>query len=134
MEKRVFVTVGTTRFDHLIETVLGIRGQRLQLSLAAKGYTHLIVQSGKSPVDSTDLSASRLIVDQYDYKRTIKEDITSDDLVISHAGAGTCLEVLEAGKPLIIVVNEQLMDNHQTELAEKLGSDGHVEYCVCTGA
>jgi hypothetical protein len=38
--------------------------------------------------------------------------------------------VLEAEKPLIVVVNENLMNNHQTELAEKLGGDGYLEYCV----
>ena len=46
MGKSVFITVGTTRFDQLIETVLGAQDQRLQSKLAAKGYTHLLIQSG----------------------------------------------------------------------------------------
>ena len=46
MGKKVFITVGTTQFDQLIETVLGAQDQRLQLKLAAKGYTHLLIQSG----------------------------------------------------------------------------------------
>ena len=46
-------------------------------------------------------------------------------------GAGSCLEVLEAGKPLVVVVNEKLMDNHQIELAQQLYNDGHLLYCTC---
>lgn len=40
--------------------------------------------------------------------------------MISHAGAGTCIEVLQAEKTLAVIVNDSLMDNHQVELAEKL--------------
>ena len=66
------------------------------------------------------------------------QDMASADLIISHAGAGTCLEVLqlycllstvycllyytlyctflevlELGKPLVVIVNSRLMGNHQ---------------------
>ena len=66
----------------------------------------------------------------YDYKLSISEDIESADLVISHAGAGTCIEVLNAHKPLIVVVNESLMHNHQTELANQLTDDSHCLNCI----
>ena len=56
------------------------------------------------------------------------QDISSADMVISHAGAGTCIEVLQAAKPLLVIVNDDLMDNHQLELAQRLSEDGHLLY------
>lgn len=50
---------------------------------------------------------------------------------VSVIGAGSCLETLEKGKPLIVVINDKLMDNHQLELARQLHRDGYVLYCNC---
>ena len=50
-------------------------------------------------------------------------------MIIGHAGAGTCLEVLKARKPLIVVINEDLMGNHQLELAERLAQGQHLKFC-----
>lgn len=40
-------------------------------------------------------------------------------------GSGSIFETLHLGKPLIVVVNEDLMDNHQSELAEELARRNH---------
>uniref|UniRef100_A0ABI7VUV9 UDP-N-acetylglucosamine transferase subunit ALG13 n=1 Tax=Felis catus TaxID=9685 RepID=A0ABI7VUV9_FELCA len=66
------------------------------------------------------------------YKDSLKEDLEKADLVISHAGAGSCLETLENRKPLVVVINEKLMNNHQLELAKQLHKDGHLFYCTCS--
>ena len=47
-------------------------------------------------------------------------------------GAGTVLEVLEAGIPLVVAVNDTLMNNHQTELASKLCDDGYLQFGTCS--
>ena len=46
-------------------------------------------------------------------------------------GAGSVLETLQARKPLIVVINDLLMDNHQLELASQLAEDGHLYYATC---
>lgn len=48
--------------------------------------------------------------------------------IISHAGAGSCIDVLTRGKPLLVVINETLMANHQMELAEQLSRDNYLVY------
>ncbi len=53
--------------------------------------------------------------------------ITDADLVIGHCGAGTMLESLRAGKKVIAGINTELMENHQTELADELA---HAWYII----
>lgn len=42
-------------------------------------------------------------------------------------GSGTILDVLRSGRPLIVVPNPTLMDNHQEELALQLDRLGHLK-------
>ncbi|KAF8389488.1 hypothetical protein HHK36_026183 [Tetracentron sinense] len=69
-----------------------------------------------------------LAVDYFTFSSSIADHLKSASLVVSHAGSGSIFETLRLGKPLIVVVNEDLMDNHQSELAEELAERKHLFY------
>lgn len=129
---QIFVTVGTTTFPELIEAILS----DAVLTILSKYHCkRLMVQHGTGqPIsfDKIEEISLKFGIDTFcvEYTFTIQSDIAASDLVISHAGAGTCIEVLTARKPLIVVVNDKLMHNHQTELAEQLSNDGHLLFCL----
>lgn len=127
--KRVFVTVGTTKFDGLITTVLN---RAVLEALSACSYNHLILQIGNSSLEP-DCTARYGFhkIEAFKLSPSIGEYMRSADLVISHAGAGSVLEALENRKHLIVVINDLLMDNHQVELAQQLYKDQHLYYCTC---
>lgn len=124
--KHILVTVGTTQFEKLISTVS--KDEILDV-LSKLGYTSVLFQTGTGRYKERSHSKLKLTYKSYidDFCGAVKQT----DLVISHAGAGTCLEVLQNEKPLIIVINEDLMDNHQMELAEELQERNYVYCCTC---
>lgn len=129
---RVFVTVGSTKFDALVNTVL----TRLVLdAFHAKGYTDVVIQCGNSHVselgdtDSCELNIANVSISVWRFKPSLELDVAAANLVISHAGSGTILDVLREGKPLMVVPNETLLDNHQRELADALSNLGHLRSC-----
>ncbi|KAL9985934.1 hypothetical protein ACROYT_G008390 [Oculina patagonica] len=128
-EKTVFVTVGTTSFDHLIET---ISSKALVTLFEKLGYRCIVLQIGRGVYEPEIIDKEGFSLQCYRYKDSIAEDIHRASLVISHAGAGSVLETLQAGRPLIVVINELLMDNHQIELASQLAEDGHLYYATCS--
>lgn len=70
-------------------------------------------------------------IEYFQLSSSIEEYIRAADLIISHAGAGSILEALEARKSLIVVVNHLLMNDHQLELALRLYKDKHLYCCNC---
>ncbi|KAI0341574.1 glycosyl transferase, partial [Trametopsis cervina] len=129
-----FVTVGSTRFDGLVQRALS---EAVGDSLRSKGYTQLVVQCGNSDFDASgfnragDIWTRRrkdgVVVEVWRFKPTLQKEYERADLVISHAGSGTILDVLRLQKPLIVVPNSTLMDDHQQELATSLADLGHVK-------
>ncbi len=75
-----------------------------------------------------DFKRLKLTTETYDYKLAddFKKDLRKADLVIGHAGAGTLLDVMNYEKRFIAVVNDELMDNHQIELAYVMSEDKYV--------
>ncbi|CAH8329400.1 unnamed protein product [Eruca vesicaria subsp. sativa] len=124
----VFVTVGTTSFDALVKAVVS---QNVKDELHKRGYTHLLIQMGRGTYSPTKCEGGdgSLSVDYFTFSSSIADYIRSASLVISHAGSGSIFETLKLGKPLIVVVNEDLMDNHQCELAQELEERKHL-YCA----
>ncbi|XP_072191921.1 UDP-N-acetylglucosamine transferase subunit ALG13 [Excalfactoria chinensis] len=127
--KSVFVTVGTTSFDELIAAISSPAAEQV---LRSRGYRQLVLQIGRGALQPSPQHGPTFVREVFRFKESLAEDLRSADLVISHAGAGSCLETLEEGKPLLVVINEKLMDNHQLELARQLHKDGHVLYCNCS--
>lgn len=129
LTQRIFVTVGTTKFDELIETVLS--SEVLEV-LSSKGYYEIILQVGRTLfVPDCTPRCGFVNIEYFNLSADIISYVQNADLIISHAGAGSILDALECRKNLIVVANENLMDNHQLELAEQLYEDKHLYYCTC---
>ncbi|KAL6541327.1 hypothetical protein OROHE_011042 [Orobanche hederae] len=127
-KRTVFVTVGTTCFDSLVRAV---DMQETRDALFQKGYADLVIQMGRgsyTPIKSIGVDGS-VSVDYFTFSPSIADYLKSASLVISHAGSGSIFETLRLKKPLIVVVNEDLMDNHQSELAEELADRKHL-FCA----
>ncbi|KAJ4768904.1 hypothetical protein LUZ62_079279 [Rhynchospora pubera] len=124
-KKEVFVTVGTTCFDKLVAAV---DSAPVKQALFRHGFTHLQFQIGPATYIPSKVSGQEgaLHVDYFTFSTTIAHHLKAASLVITHAGSGSIFETLRLGKPLVVVVNEDLMDNHQAELAEELANKKHL--------
>jgi len=120
--RTIFVTVGTTLFEALIDATT--TSQALEW-MVFRGYTHLIIQYGRGSKPTIPKNCV-LQVESYAFKPTLLDDIQKADLILSHAGAGTVTEVLRLKKRLVVIINTALMGNHQTELANALGERQHL--------
>ncbi|KAH8312719.1 hypothetical protein KR044_012541 [Drosophila immigrans] len=126
----VYVTVGTTKFDALIRAMTS---DTVLSALQKCKCLKLVLQHGNStPAEETELKRINdkygIEVEQYKFRPNV-EDIRKADVIIGHAGAGTCMDILNNHKPGLIVVNDELMDNHQLELARQLAAEEYLFYC-----
>ena len=132
MPGTVFVTVGTTKFDALIQAV---DTTEVANALVRKGYSKLVIQKGAGAYQVQTLLPAQaqshqlsngLQVQVFEFAPSLADYMKTADLIISHAGSGSIFEALRLRKPLIAVPNAILMDNHQAELAEHLAHLQHI--------
>jgi beta-1,4-N-acetylglucosaminyltransferase len=109
----IFVTAGTTKFDELIKKIDECleKGQIKEKVIAQIGNGAYLPKNMKYFRFSKDLT-------KY-YKMA--------DVVISHEGAGTLLELVNLGKKTISLENPGTVEN--PDILNKLSKDGYVFKC-----
>lgn len=113
----IFVTVGThyLGFERLIKKMDDIAG---------KTDEEIVAQIGSTKYKPKNMKYFTFVEEDQE----IFEFIKNSRIVITHAGAGTLINILYFKKPLIVIprlkkYNEHI-DNHQLELSEVLNKKG----------
>ena len=126
--KTVFITVGSTKFEKLIEMALK---EEFQSLLVDNGYNKMILQIGNYEIKERHKINSNLKLEIVTFLSAsqFENSLKNSDLVICHGGAATLLQSLINGKKPIAIANENVSDNHQRELIEFLQSQGYINTC-----
>ena len=96
--KYAFVTVGTTQFDLLIETIVHDKNI-IRTLVDCLQIEKLILQIGNSQMPT--YKNLPIAIEYYKYKDSIENDIQQADLVISHAGAGNNFANIRSTKTIV---------------------------------
>lgn len=79
----------------------------------------------------TTLANDKLKLTVFPFASDIASHIEVASLVVSHGGTGSILDALRLEKPLLVVTNDLLMDNHQVEVAEQFEKEHHLKSFTC---
>lgn len=123
---RVAVTVGTAAefpFARLIHHLVPLLAPGGRLAEATGSRVEVLWQTGCTPVDQLSIEATPFMA-AADLDRALREA----DIVISHAGTGSALAALEAGRFPVLASREveygEAGDDHQAQLARELARRG----------
>jgi UDP-N-acetylglucosamine transferase subunit ALG13 len=110
---KIFVAVGTSHFDALVE----------RMDAIAPGLPGgVTMQIGIGRVVPKNAPSFR-------FEPSLRDRIAEADLVVSHGGFGIMTEALSQGKRVVGVENSEMMDNHQRELLLKFSEEGYITWC-----
>jgi len=113
----IFVAVGTTDFDALIQAM-----DHLSLSLSEE----VVMQIGRSKYMPRYCEYFRFVPSLTPYYERAS-------LVVSHGGLGIVTEVLKYGRPLVAVEEPNQPDRHQREILSLWEREGHLIWCKNLG-
>lgn len=109
----IFVTVGTTDYDDLV---------RKMDEIAPEVDQEVMIQIGRGnyiPVNCKHFRFAPSILEYFDQA----------DIVVSHGGLGTLIEVIQRKKKLIGLSNPDRFDHHQEDLLKLLSDRKQIVWC-----
>jgi len=107
----IFVTVGTTAFEGLTKAADG-----LELK------DEIIIQKA----DGKYLPQNK---EFFEYSEKFDQYVDRAEVIVTHGGAGTLFKLINAGKRVVGVANEERTDLHQWDILKKLSDEGHIIWC-----
>ncbi|KAF4636364.1 hypothetical protein G7Y89_g1732 [Cudoniella acicularis] len=137
IHRECFVSIGATaNFPELLAAAVS---EGTLKKLKELNYTDLTLQVGGlvdyfhqiKPEDDNGINIKYFAFNKHGLEHEMKkcqakEGESAEGLVVCHAGAGTILDAMRLGLPLVVVPNVSLLDNHQEELAAELQKQGYV--------
>ncbi len=109
----IFVTVGTSDFDQLVEAID-------HLSPAIDDQ--IIIQIGNGEYIPRNC-------EHFCFAPSLDSYYDKADIVVAHGGLGTTMEVLAKRKKLLSVENTTCVDDHQTDILGVLDKKRHLIWC-----
>ena len=109
----IFVTVGTTEFDALVEAA-----DRLAATLEEE----VVIQIGRGHVEPQHARWFR-------FQPSLDDFYDAAGVVVTHGGLGTVTEVLRRELPLVGISNPDRYDRHQDQILQAFEDAGHLVWC-----
>ena len=113
---------------------IGKSGDHISRGHFEKSVTSLEASGFKREGELSDheivLESESMDVLAFPFTHDILSHIETADIIVSHAGTGSIIDVLRLKKNLVVVTNDSLLDNHQLEVALMMAKEEYLIDCT----
>ncbi|RLV85796.1 UDP-N-acetylglucosamine transferase subunit ALG13 [Meyerozyma sp. JA9] len=113
---------------------IGKSGDNTSRGHFEKSAASLETSGFKRVAEATDdnivLESESIKIEAFPFTHDILSYIKKADIIVSHAGTGSIIDVLRLKKKLVVVTNDSLLDNHQLEVASMMAKEGYLINCT----